>query len=238
MVLRLSAIRSAALALGLVAISSNGLAAPHSGGPLTGLSEPETLASSRAEHTFAAELPSMVLRPEGLPNAPAWSRALAELDCLELFTHTSPLEAARPLAEAEVLARFDRNHDGRLNASEHRAAEKDREARQLQRARLIQRFDANGNRRLEAIEMSRARAESVAQRRALLLARFDENGDGLLDPRERTSVALERERAARLARLVPHFDKDGNGLLNPHEKHAMAAFLAATPASASRKGDA
>lgn len=196
----------------------------HSGGPL------QWSGQQAVEGVHAARAASVELESA----SPAWLQALAELECLDLFTHTSVLEAARPLTDAEVMARFDRDHDGRLDAKELRASQSDAEARRATRADLVRRFDANGNRRLEAIEMSRARAESVAQRRALLLDRFDEDQDGVLDPRERASIALERQRAERLARLVPHFDRNGDGHLNSQERHAMASFLAATPTNTRR----
>lgn len=207
----------------------------HSGGPLQWPGQQfamdPSLAQQAATEGVHGESAASV---EAQAASAAWLQALAELECLELFTHTSVLEAARPLTDAEVMARFDRDHNGRLDATEQRASQIDAEARRATRADLVRRFDANGNRRLEAIEMSRARAEFVAQRRALLLDRFDVDQDGVLDPRERASIALERERAERLARLVPHFDRNGDGRLNSGEKHAMASFLAATPTNTRR----
>ena len=199
------------------------LAAPHSGGPLH---VPALVQEWETSERAPARAPSA--GPAHGVETPQLERALREIQCLEWFSSTSVLEASRPLGRAEVLARFDRDHDGRLSLLEKRHAERDAAQRVARRGQLIESFDANGNGRLEAIEMSRARAASVAERRALWLEHFDADRDGVLGPRERRAISLERERASRLERLIPHFDRDGDRRLSQTEKFAMARFLAAT----------
>ncbi|MDF1837820.1 MAG: hypothetical protein P1V35_08130, partial [Planctomycetota bacterium] len=77
----------------------------------------------------------------------------------------SLLEQARTLTQQEVLARFDGDLDGRLNAREASAARLETEKRKGLKAGLLKRFDDNKNNRLDAAEMSRARAEFAANRR-------------------------------------------------------------------------
>jgi hypothetical protein len=77
---------------------------------------------------------------------------------------------ARARARVALRARFDLNHDGRLDAAERTAM------RAYIYARLLRRFDLNGDGRLGPDE--------VPPRIAMRLRRFDRNGDGWVDPAE------------------------------------------------------
>jgi hypothetical protein len=95
--------------------------------------------------------------------------------------HADP--PARPLRQA-ILMRFDRNHDGRLDARErHQAARALRRlARRLEHPRnprlgaIIQRYDLDGDGNVGPGEMP----PDLAAR----LRRLDRNGDGWLDERD------------------------------------------------------
>ena len=94
--------------------------------------------------------------------------------------------AERQQLRQDILQRFDRNGDGRLEPNERRQAARAlrKLARQLARQdrrqarmhRLIQRYDLNHDGNIDAGEMPPA----VGKR----LRRFDRNGDGWVDPQE------------------------------------------------------
>lgn len=139
------------------------------------------------------------------------------------------------MTNAEILARFDTNHDGKLDEDEvaaaHEAMLKEQVDRQATRAaaapggpaayrqRLIEMFDKNHDGRLDEEEMAAAR-QYLAGRgltpdgevQPELLKRFDKNGDGKLDDEER--AAMEKFIQERRAQA-------GGGRGNP----AMREFL-------------
>lgn len=93
--------------------------------------------------------------------------------------------------QRELLEKFDRNHDGRIDDQEKLAA------------RTYLRGMGGGN---------RERAK-----RALKL--FDKNGDGMLDAAERAEAEKAREHyQANRSALLKRFDKDGDGVLNDAER--------------------
>jgi len=100
--------------------------------------------------------------------------------------------------DAEILKRYDLNHDGKLDDNEVAAAmEQNREA-----------ADAGRAKRLEQLE----------KRRQAWLGEFDRNGDGKLDPAERAAMERTlRVRLERRPRLLKRFDTDGDGKLNDAE---------------------
>ena len=147
--------------------------------------------------------------------------------------------------QAELLKRFDKDGDGKLNAAEQAEADKFREAAMKQRAaggpnsetaryreELLKRFDHNGDGKLD--EAERAEAEKARQQmeqnggvgrfRAQVLKMFDKDGDGVLNEAERAEAEKFR------LEQVKRFDKDGDGQLNPEERaEALKAFVAEHP---------
>ncbi|MEO6874998.1 MAG: EF-hand domain-containing protein [Opitutaceae bacterium] len=103
----------------------------------------------------------------------------------------APPAPAMNAAQAELLKRFDRNHDGKLDESElaiahetmlkqgFTAAPGDERPKKI-RAAMLKRFDKNGDGQLDAGERAEMRRE--------ILARFDKNGDGHLDENERAAM--------------------------------------------------
>ncbi len=119
-----------------------------------------------------------------------------------LFHAAGRAEAPKPAPvstltpeQAALIQRYDRNHDGRLDADELAAAHESMlnekqggGAGGAFRAALVRRFDRNGDGRLDKTERAAARQA--------LLARFDTNHDGRLDEDERAAM-----RAAFRARI-------------------------------------
>ncbi len=96
--------------------------------------------------------------------------------------------------QAEIMKRFDKNKDGKLDEDEKAAAKE------------YNREETTGR-------QNKAR-EKLGQK---ALEKFDKNGDGKLDEAERAEMikAIETD-----PRLVKRFDKDGDGKLNDAEKAA------------------
>ena len=101
--------------------------------------------------------------------------------------------------QADILKRFDKNGDGKLDEDEKAAAKE-------------------YNREETAGRQGKAR-EKLGKK---ALEKFDKNGDGKLDEAERAEAAKAIENDPRLVR---RFDKDGDGKLNDAEKaEAREAF--------------
>ncbi len=95
---------------------------------------------------------------------------------------------------AEILKRFDKNGDGKLDEDEKAAAK-----------------EANR----DEVTGRQAKVREKLGKRAL--EKFDKNGDGKLDEAERAEAAKAIETNPQ---LVKRFDKDGDGKLNDAEKAA------------------
>lgn len=147
----------------------------------------------------------------------------------------------------ELIKRFDKNGDGKLDEAEkaaaHKAMRREGGGGQGDRYKeLLRRFDKNGDGRLDDAERAEAeKARELVERnggmgkfRALVLKRFDQDGDGKLNDAERAEAA--RFRAEQLRK----FDQDGDGQLNDGEREAaLKAFMAeenATPIPAPAPG--
>lgn len=133
---------------------------------------------------------------------------------------------ARPNREAgrerirEIVAKFDKDGDGRLSEQE-RAAAKEAMAGKFadQREQLMKKFDKDGNGTLDE-------GEKVALRKHFQETR----GQGRPD-----RSATDRKRAPARPRVnrdeLKKFDKDGDGSLNPEEKKAALDAIRAKKAS-------
>jgi len=139
----------------------------------------------------------------------------------------------------ELIKRFDKNGDGKLDEEEKAAA---KEAMKMEgggrgpggaegekrRAELLKRFDKNGDGKLddeERAEMEKAR--QLIQRnggmdrfRQEILKRFDKNGDGVLDDAERAEAQKFRQE------MIRKFDRNGDGKLDDEERaEALKSFM-------------
>jgi Ca2+-binding EF-hand superfamily protein len=113
--------------------------------------------------------------------------------------------------QADILKRFDKNGDGKLDEDEKAAAKEHN------------REETNGR-------QAKAR-EKLGKK---VMEKFDKNGDGKLDEAERAEAAKAIETDPR---LVKHFDKDGDGKLNDAEKAAAREAIAKIRAKRAGKGE-
>lgn len=87
------------------------------------------------------------------------------------------------------LAKYDTNHDGKLDDNERAALKADREKK------LLAKYDANHDGKLDDNERAAAKADRVKareERHARLLAKYDVNHDGKLDPSELAAAKADR----------------------------------------------
>jgi Ca2+-binding EF-hand superfamily protein len=109
--------------------------------------------------------------------------------------------------QAEILKRFDKNADGKLDEDEKTAAkeynrenadERGNKARKELGKRAITRFDKDGDGKLN--EAERAEAVKAAEKNPRALKRFDKDSDGKLSETEKSAaleaMTKEREKAA------------------------------------------
>jgi Ca2+-binding EF-hand superfamily protein len=132
-----------------------------------------------------------------------------------LNTPPAMMSAKRP-TNAELLKRFDKNGDGKIDDDERAAARETMLQEQMER------------------QMTRAALfpGGEAALRARVLEMFDKNRDGTLDDEER--AAAQKFAAARGLgpngdlgeALMKRFDKNGNGRIDEDERPAVREFFA------------
>lgn len=101
-----------------------------------------------------------------------------------------------PEMKKEILARFDKNGDGKLDEAERQAAKealKERFGQRLQgmKEKLLAKFDKDGDGKLSPEERQAAREyakEHIGELAPQVIQRFDKNGDGKLDEAERQAA--------------------------------------------------
>ena len=90
--------------------------------------------------------------------------------------------------QAQLLEKYDANHNGVLDPEEKAAAKADWEAHRKEReAKMLERFDANHNGTIDPEEREAMKAQREA-RRAEMLKKYDTDGDGKLSPSEREAL--------------------------------------------------
>ncbi len=82
---------------------------------------------------------------------------------------------------AEVLAKFDKDGDGKLNEEEAKAA---REAMQARRKEMEAKFDTDGDGKISEEE----RKAMMETRKKEIIAKFDKDGDGQLNDEEKKAA--------------------------------------------------
>jgi hypothetical protein len=119
-----------------------------------------------------------------IPALPAKDSADAEM---ESSAESKPMNEQR---QAELLKRFDKNGDGKLDEAEKTAAK-----------------DYNR-------EQHNERANKAGQNlRKKAVAKYDKNGDGKLDDAERAEIIND-------PKVIKRFDKNNDGKLDESEKEA------------------
>jgi Ca2+-binding EF-hand superfamily protein len=152
---------------------------------------------------------------------------------------------AKPVSRSEeILQRFDKNHDGRLDDDEkadaHEVMLQEQMGKEEQQASAqalkewealaSDLFDRNFDGRIDPVERLEALAfverDDPAAVRETLLLRFDRNRDGKLDEAEqREANAYATEHRGELMRevLFKRYDVNANGHFEPEEKMAIRA---------------
>lgn len=147
-----------------------------------------------------------------------------------------------PETRIQLMKRFDKNGDGRLDAEERKAAieamkDKVADLEDLRRKHvedIMKRFDKDGDGKLDKAEMAEFLEEQRKmfdeQRRRMgprkhfklpkeVLAKYDKDGDGKLNAEERR--AMFEDARQRRANLIKKYDKDGDGVLNDAEREEL-----------------
>ena len=141
-----------------------------------------------------------------------------------------PALAQRPNRE-EIIKKFDKDGDGKLNEDERAEARKAWQARSGggRWAEIIKKYDKDGDGKLsdeEKAEAKKARRARAGDRRAEFMKKHDTDGDGQLSDEEqaaaRKAMAERRGggegRGGRRAEIIKKFDKDGDGKLSDEER--------------------
>ena len=133
-----------------------------------------------------------------------------------------PAASAKP--SAGVLARFDANRDGTLDAAERAVMRKDIQdrIRPLRDATLKQ-YDVNRNGRLDDDERLALEKDDQARHEKVekwALGRYDADKNGVLDAAEQQVRKATREEWLRKkqSQVLETFDANRNGMLDPEEK--------------------
>lgn len=140
----------------------------------------------------------------------------------------------------QLLKKFDKDGDGRLNEQERAEAMKAikeksaslNELREKNVQSVIKRYDKDGDGKLDQTELAafleeqRKMFENMRSRRFRnmqvpkeILAKYDKDGDGKLSPQERRAMFEDAHK--RRAELVKKYDKDGDGKLSDAERDAL-----------------
>ena len=126
---------------------------------------------------------------------------------------------ARKEHRAVLLKKFDKNGDGKLDATERaamRSAVKQKvQARHAAGSKKPGAAGASTTEKTPPAIRKVAKGKSKAHR-ADILKKFDKNGNGKLDPAEKKAFL-----ASRKAQILKKFDKNGDGKLDKAERQAM-----------------
>ena len=142
----------------------------------------------------------------------------------------------------QLMKRFDKNGDGRLDKAERRDAIEAmkgkvadlEDLKQKHIEDIMKKFDKDGDGKLDKSEMAAFLEEQRKmfdeQRRRMgprrgftppkeVLAKYDKDGDGKLSPEERR--AMFKDAHEKRAALIKKYDKDGDGTLNDDERNNL-----------------
>ena len=136
----------------------------------------------------------------------------------------------------EMMAKFDKDGDGKLSEDERAEAKAAHEARREEmKARheeMKKKFDADGDGKLSPEERKAAFEAQLASGDLPphMMKRIDTDGDGTVSDAEREAVrAQHEERRARMeerrAQIMDKCDKDGDGELSEEERKACKELM-------------
>jgi hypothetical protein len=117
----------------------------------------------------------------------------------------------RKLPEA-IIAKFDKDGDGKLNEEERAAA---KEAREAAKAKVLAQFDTDKDGKLSEVEREAMKAA--------VLAKFDTDGDGKLSEEERKAAQEEFPMGPRPGGDRPGGERPGGNKRGGGEKEAPSA---------------
>lgn len=213
----------------------------------------DALAVSHELFEFMKTLPLFLCAAAAFTFGSAERSRAEEMNPAAKSTSPAPPAAGvmKPVSRAaEILQRFDKNRDGRLDDDEradaHDVMLQEQMAKEAPPASAqglgyfpelaLELFDRNHDGQLD--EGERAAAMAFLERgdpdatRETLLRRFDQNRDGKLDdPERREAAAYAVEHRGELLRevLLRRYDANANGQLEPEEKTAVRAAFMSTP---------
>ncbi len=98
----------------------------------------------------------------------------------------------RPNKE-EILKKFDKDGDGKLNEEEKAQARKTMTANRRVPPFVLEKFDKDGDGELNDEEKAEAR-KAMEERRKEMIGKFDKDGDGKLNEEERKAAMAERSK--------------------------------------------
>ena len=133
---------------------------------------------------------------------------------LTLMAASKGRSSGPPPLPPELLAKYDTNGDGKLDATERAAMQADMEA---QRKALIAKYDTNGDGVLDATERAAMEADMKAQRLAEQTAKFatlDADTSGGLTLAEFTAGAPTGATADQIKAAFTRLDTDKDGLIS------------------------
>lgn len=154
---------------------------------------------------------------------------IAVLACLLGFAgytiaKDEPKKERKPLDRQEIIKKYDKDGDGKLNDEEKQNALKEfRKGRpdQPNKEELLKKYDANKNGQLDPEEKEKARKELGARAgrsREELLKKFDKDGDGKLSDAEREAARKETRKGASVPPdVLKKYDADKDGKLSREE---------------------
>jgi Ca2+-binding EF-hand superfamily protein len=115
----------------------------------------------------------------------------------------------------ELLEKFDKNGDGKLDEAERKeAAEARKGGMEKRHAEMIKRFDTDGDGELSESERKAAR-EAMEAKKKEILEKYDANGDGKLDEAERKTAIDAGEKLPPHPMKRPGGDRAGKGAPGP-----------------------
>jgi Ca2+-binding EF-hand superfamily protein len=119
----------------------------------------------------------------------------------------------------DVLIKYDKNRDGKLNDAEMAQWKADREARQKENTNKIGRKDSDKWRDSD-FDNDRPWDEGWIKR---IIARYDKDGDGKLNEQELAKYRADCSKHRAEFLMLKKYDKDGDGKLNAEERARMKA---------------
>ncbi len=124
---------------------------------------------------------------------------------------SQPPAGAKREIPAEVLAKFDTDHDGKLSPEERKVMHQEMKAmEEKHHAAMLAKYDKDGDGKLSEAEKATMKADMKAKREALLV-KYDANKNGKLDPEEVKAAREAGEELPPMHRPGGKGGKDGKG---------------------------